>query len=87
MPELPDITVYLEHLQSRVVGKTLDRLDIAKPFVLRSFDPPVSEVVRKSIRGVRRMGKRIVLALDDDLFIVIHLVVATVLMSLGMMML
>jgi formamidopyrimidine-DNA glycosylase len=76
MPELPDITVYLEHLQPRVVGKELERLDIPKPFVLRSFDPPVSELVGKTVRGVRRMGKRIVLAMDDDLFIVIHLMIA-----------
>jgi len=76
MPELPDITVYLEHLQSRIVGRTLERLDIAKPFVLRTFDPPVSEVVGTAVRGVRRMGKRIVLAMDDDRFIVIHLMIA-----------
>ena len=76
MPELPDITVYLEHLHTRIVGQTLERLDIPKPFVLRSFDPPVSEVVGTTVRGVRRMGKRIVLAMDDDLFIVIHLMIA-----------
>ncbi|HEY7860431.1 MAG TPA: DNA-formamidopyrimidine glycosylase family protein [Gemmatimonadaceae bacterium] len=76
MPELPDITVYLEHLQSRVVGKELERLDIPKPFVLRSFNPPVSELVGKTVRAVRRMGKRIVLAMDDELFIVIHLMIA-----------
>ena len=76
MPELPDITVYLEQLRPRVVGKPLERLDIAKPFVLRSFDPPVLEVVGKTVRGVRRMGKRIVLVMDDELFIVIHLMIA-----------
>ncbi|MGH7621138.1 MAG: Fpg/Nei family DNA glycosylase, partial [Gemmatimonadaceae bacterium] len=76
MPELPDITVYLEHLHARIVGQTLERLDIAKPFVLRSFDPPVSEVVGTTVRGVRRMGKRIVLAMDGDLYIVIHLMIA-----------
>jgi formamidopyrimidine-DNA glycosylase len=76
MPELPDITVYLEHLQARVMGKPLERLDIAKPFVLRSFDPPVADVVGTTVRGVRRIGKRIVLAMDDGLFIVIHLMIA-----------
>ncbi len=76
MPELPDITVYLEHLQSRIVGQPLEKLAIAKPFVLRSFDPPVSEVVGTSVRGVRRMGKRIVLAMDGDRFIVVHLMIA-----------
>lgn len=76
MPELPDITVYLEHLQSRIVGQTLERLEIAKPFVLRSFDPPLSEVVGTVVRGVRRMGKRIVLAMDGDRYIVLHLMIA-----------
>ena len=76
MPELPDITVYLEHLESRVVGQQLETLVIAKPFVLRTFDPPVSEVVGTTVLGVRRMGKRIVLAMDGERFIVIHLMIA-----------
>jgi formamidopyrimidine-DNA glycosylase len=76
MPELPDITVYLEHLESRVVGQILEKLVIAKPFVLRTFDPPVSEVVGSTVLGVRRIGKRIVLAMDGDRFIVIHLMIA-----------
>ncbi|MDQ2768767.1 MAG: formamidopyrimidine-DNA glycosylase, partial [Gemmatimonadota bacterium] len=76
MPELPDITVYLEHLEARVVGQVLETLVIAKPFVLRTFDPPVSEVEGTTVRGVRRMGKRIVLAMDDERFIVVHLMIA-----------
>ena len=76
MPELPDITVYVEHLQSRIVGQPLEKLAIAKPFVLRSFDPPVSEIEGTIVRGVRRMGKRIVLAMDGERFIVIHLMIA-----------
>jgi len=76
MPELPDITVYIEHLQSRIVGQPLEKLAIAKPFVLRSFDPPVSEIEGTIVRGVRRMGKRIVLAMDGERFIVIHLMIA-----------
>jgi len=76
MPELPDITIYIEQLQSRIVGQTLDRLEIAKPFVLRTFDPPLSEMVGRTVRGVRRMGKRIVLEMDDERFIVIHLMIA-----------
>jgi len=76
MPELPDITIYIEQLQSRIVGQTLDRLEIAKPFVLRTFDPPLSEMVGRAVRGVRRMGKRIVLEMDDERFIVIHLMIA-----------
>jgi formamidopyrimidine-DNA glycosylase len=76
MPELPDITIYIEHLESRIVGQVLEKLEIAKPFVLRTFDPPVAEIVGTTVRGVRRMGKRIVLALDGDRFIVIHLMIA-----------
>jgi len=76
MPELPDITIYIEHLESRIVGQVLERLEIAKPFVLRTFDPPLSEVVGVTVRGVRRMGKRIVLEMDGERFIVIHLMIA-----------
>ena len=57
-------------------GRPLEKLVIAKPFVLRTFDPPVSEVVGRTVRGVRRMGKRIVLEMDDERFIVIHLMIA-----------
>jgi len=76
MPELPDITVYIEALESRIVGQTLERLRIAKPFLLRSVDPPISAANGKQVTGVRRMGKRIVLELEDDLFLVIHLMIA-----------
>jgi formamidopyrimidine-DNA glycosylase len=76
MPELPDITVYLDALASRVVGQPLERVRIPKPFLLRSVDPPVSAAIGKRVTGVRRMGKRIVLELEDDLFLVIHLMIA-----------
>src|SRR4051812_12384378 len=76
MPELPDITVYIEALAARVVGQTLDRTRIAKPFLLRSVDPPISAANGKHVTGVRRMGKRIVLELEDDLFLVVHLMIA-----------
>jgi len=76
MPELPDITIYIEQLERRIVSQTLEKLEIAKPFVLRTFDPPVAEVVGTTVHGVRRMGKRIVLAMDGELFIVIHLMIA-----------
>ncbi|MFL5570077.1 MAG: Fpg/Nei family DNA glycosylase [Gemmatimonadaceae bacterium] len=76
MPELPDITVYIEALASRVVGQTLERTRIAKPFLLRSVDPPMSAANGKRVVGIRRMGKRIVLELEDDLFLVIHLMIA-----------
>jgi formamidopyrimidine-DNA glycosylase len=76
MPELPDITVYIEALESRIVGQTLERVRIAKPFLLRSVDPPISAANGKQVTGIRRMGKRIVLELEDDLFLVIHLMIA-----------
>jgi formamidopyrimidine-DNA glycosylase len=76
MPELPDIVVYVEALAKRVVGSALERATIASPFVLRSVDPPVREIEGKRVVGVRRMGKRIVLALEGDLFVVIHLMIA-----------
>ena len=76
MPELPDITVYIEALESRIVGQPLERTRIAKPFLLRSVDPPISAADGKPVTGVRRMGKRIVLELEDDLFLVIHLMIA-----------
>jgi len=76
MPELPDITVYIEALESRIVGQTLDRTRISKPFLLRSVDPPISAAHGKRVGGFRRMGKRIVIELEDDLFLVIHLMIA-----------
>jgi formamidopyrimidine-DNA glycosylase len=76
MPELPDITVYIEALESRIVGETLERTRIPKPFLLRSVDPPIGAAQGKRVIGVRRMGKRIVVELEDDLFLVIHLMIA-----------
>jgi formamidopyrimidine-DNA glycosylase len=76
MPELPDITVYIEAITARIVGQPLERTRIAKPFLLRSVDPPMSAAEGKRVVGVRRMGKRIVLELEDDLFLVIHLMIA-----------
>jgi formamidopyrimidine-DNA glycosylase len=76
MPELPDITIYIEALESRIVGQTLERVRIPKPFLLRSVDPPITAANGKRVTGIRRMGKRIVLELEDDLFLVIHLMIA-----------
>ncbi|HEY6088650.1 MAG TPA: DNA-formamidopyrimidine glycosylase family protein [Gemmatimonadaceae bacterium] len=76
MPELPDITVYIEALAARIVGQALERTRIAKPFLLRSVDPPMSAAESKRVTGLRRMGKRIVVELEDDLFLVIHLMIA-----------
>ncbi len=76
MPELPDVTIYVEGLQARVVGQCLERVRLASPFVLRSVDPPISAVQGREVRDVRRLGKRIVLVLEDDLFLVFHLMIA-----------
>ncbi len=76
MPEYPDITVYVEHLQRRVVGQQLLKVRLGSPFVLRSVEPPLAALEGRAVTGVRRLGKRIVLALEGDLFLVIHLMVA-----------
>ena len=76
MPELPDVVVYLEALTRHVVGRRLERLNLLSPFVLRSVDPPVASVQGQTVRGVRRIGKRIVLVFDDDVFLVMHLMIA-----------
>jgi formamidopyrimidine-DNA glycosylase len=76
MPELPDIILYLEQLTPRVLNQTLERVVIRSPFILRSFDPPISAAAGKRVLGLRRMGKRIVFALEGELFLVIHLMIA-----------
>jgi formamidopyrimidine-DNA glycosylase len=76
MPELPDVTVYVEALRARVVAARLERVRLASPFVLRSVDPPLSAAFGATVRDVRRLGKRIVLGLDGDLFLVVHLMIA-----------
>ena len=69
MPELPDVVVYLEALERFVVGQRLERLNLLSPFVLRSVDPPIESINGHTVAGVRRVGKRIVLAFDPDLFL------------------
>jgi formamidopyrimidine-DNA glycosylase len=76
LPELPDVVVYLEALERFVVGQRLDRLNLLSPFVLRSVDPPIESIKGQTVAGVRRVGKRIVLGFDADLFLVIHLMIA-----------
>jgi formamidopyrimidine-DNA glycosylase len=76
MPELPDVEVYVAHLRRRVIGQTLERVRVANPFLVRSFDPPLRVIEGRAVVGVRRMGKRVVLDLDGDLHIVIHLMIA-----------
>jgi formamidopyrimidine-DNA glycosylase len=76
VPELPDVVVYAEALTSTVVNRTLERLSIPSPFVLRSVTPPIQSIVGQEVRGIRRVGKRIVLTFDPDLFLVLHLMIA-----------
>ncbi|TMH38218.1 MAG: formamidopyrimidine-DNA glycosylase [Betaproteobacteria bacterium] len=76
MPELPDVVVYVETLQRRIVGQTLERIRLVNPFVLRSAVPPIVEAQGKRVQEVRRLGKRIVIALEEELFLVIHLMIA-----------
>ena len=76
MPELPDITVYVEALERRIVGQPLGKVRIRSPFLLRTFDPPLEFTFGKTVREVTRLGKRIAVGLDDDLWIVLHLMIA-----------
>jgi formamidopyrimidine-DNA glycosylase len=76
VPELPDITVYCEHIDRRVVGKSLLRVTLGSPFVLRTATPPIESVNGRKVIGVSRMGKRIVLSLEGGLHLVIHLMIA-----------
>ncbi len=76
MPELPDVEVYVEHLRRRVVGQPLERVRVANPFLVRSFDPPLRESDGRRVTGVRRVAKRVVFDLEGDLHIVLHLMIA-----------
>ncbi len=76
MPELPDVTVYVEALEARIVGLRLERVRLASPFLLRTVEPAPSEAAGRRVVGVRRLGKRVVIALDGELFLAIHLMIA-----------
>ncbi|GAC1652712.1 MAG: Fpg/Nei family DNA glycosylase [Gemmatimonadaceae bacterium] len=76
MPELPDIDLYVEALSQRVAGRRLHAIRVLNPFVLRSVTPAVGDAAERVVVGVRRLGKRVVLALDGDFFVVIHLMIA-----------
>ena len=76
MPELPDVTVYIDALAERVLNQPIQKIRIGSPFVLRSFDPPISAAEGKKVLALRRLGKRIVFELEDELFLIVHLMIA-----------
>jgi formamidopyrimidine-DNA glycosylase len=76
VPELPDIELYLHALRTRIAGQRLERIRLASPFLVRSIDPPIDQANGKTILALRRLGKRVVWALEGDLFLVIHLMIA-----------
>jgi formamidopyrimidine-DNA glycosylase len=76
MPELPDGAVYVERIQSLAVGQVLNKVRIASPFLVRTFDPPIHAVEGATLVNVQRLGKQIVLGLDNDLYLSIHLMIA-----------
>ena len=76
MPELPDITAYIAALETRIVGQTLEHVRLGSPFVLRTVDPPLEAVEGHSVRALRRIGKRIAIGVEGDLWLVLHLMIA-----------
>jgi formamidopyrimidine-DNA glycosylase len=76
VPELPDVAVYIEALEARVRGRPIERIQLVNPFLLRTVDPPIASAEGKRVVALRRLGKRIVFALEDDLFLVLHLMIA-----------
>jgi len=76
MPELPDLTIYIDSLQARIVGQRLENIRLASPFILRTVEPRMDEARGKTILGLQRIGKRIVFELEDELYLVIHLMIA-----------
>jgi formamidopyrimidine-DNA glycosylase len=76
MPELPDITVYIEALEQRILGRVLERIQIRGPFLLRTAKPPVEAIQGHTVKELRRVGKRIALKFDNELWLVFHLMIA-----------
>jgi formamidopyrimidine-DNA glycosylase len=76
MPELPDITIYIEALETRILGQTLEAVRIASPFLLRTANPPLADASGKKVLQLRRLGKRICIGLEEDLWLVLHLMIA-----------
>ena len=76
MPELPDVTIYIEALESRIVGHTLERVQIASVFLMRTATPPISTIEGQEVLRLRRLGKRICFGFADELWLVLHLMIA-----------
>src|SRR5436305_3805180 len=76
MPELPDITAYITAIESRTLGQTLERVRLGSVFLLRTADPPLSSAEGKTVTGLRRIGKRIAIGVEGDLWLVLHLMIA-----------
>src|SRR2546421_45815 len=76
MPELPDITIYIEALERRVLGESLNNLRIASPFLLRTVTPPLTSIIGKQVGSLRRIGKRIAFGFENELWLVLHLMIA-----------
>jgi formamidopyrimidine-DNA glycosylase len=76
MPELPDVAIYIESLEARVVGHRLERILLKNPFLLRTAEPPLQSCAGRRVTGLRRLGKRIAIGLDNDVWLVLHLMIA-----------
>src|SRR5215472_5727795 len=76
MPELPDITAYITAIEARILGQTLEHVRLGSVFLLRTVDPPLSSVEGRNVTGVRRIGKRIAIGVEGDLWLVLHLMIA-----------
>lgn len=76
MPELPDVTIYIESLEARLVGHRLERILLKNPFLLRTAEPPLQSVEGRTVTGLRRIGKRIAIGFDNDVWLVLHLMIA-----------
>ena len=76
MPELPDISAYISALEPRIIGQSLQRVRISSPFLLRTVQPSISEVEGGTVQELRRIGKRIAISVDNDLWLVLHLMIA-----------
>ncbi len=76
MPELPDLTVYIEHLEERVLGHPLNGIRLGSPFVLRSVEPAIDDVLPRQVAGLKRLAKQIVIELEGEVFVVIHLMIS-----------